>query len=159
FSTRVAKAWEAAFEETSTPGTRRVILRAAMTMSPDKGGVFDVLAGLARLGLGGKNGDGKQFVSWIHGRDFIRAVEFLIATDGLAGAVNLAAPAPLPNADFMKTLRDALGVPVGLPATRAMLEVGAFFMRTETELILKSRRVIPGRLTEAGFVFEFPGWR
>jgi len=133
-------------------------LRSAMIMSPDAGGVFDVLLRLVRRKLGGRNGDGKQFVSWIHFEDFIRAICWLIEHGEMDGPVNLAAPNPLPNSEFMQTLRAAWGTRIGLPATRWMLEVGAFFLRTETELILKSRRVVPGRLLERGFEFQFSGW-
>ena len=129
-----------------------------MTMSPDRGGVFATLLGLVRLGLGGAAGDGRQYVSWIHEADFNHAVRWLIDRDELSGAVNLAAPEPLPNAEFMRDLRQAAGVPVGLPATRWMLELGAIPLQTETELILKSRRVIPGRLLDSGFVFDYPAW-
>ncbi|HZL37097.1 MAG TPA: TIGR01777 family oxidoreductase [Tepidisphaeraceae bacterium] len=157
FSIDVAKAWEQAAMETPTPTTRKVLLRSAMTMSPDRGGVFDVLLGLVRHGLGGRHGDGRQYVSWIHDRDFIRAVHWLIDHE-LDGPVNLAAPEPLPNSQFMRALRQAWGARVGLPATRWMLEIGTFLMRTETELILKSRRVVPRRLLESGFAFEFSTW-
>jgi uncharacterized protein (TIGR01777 family) len=158
FSLDVARAWEAATMEADLPATRRVILRAAMVMSPDRGGVFDVLLRLVRLGLGGQAGDGRQYVSWVHGDDFVRAVHWLIARDDLDGPVNVAAPGPEPNAEFMRALRGAWGAPVGLPATRWMLEVGALALRTETELILKSRRVVPGRLAASGFAFEHPAW-
>jgi uncharacterized protein (TIGR01777 family) len=158
FSIEVAKAWERAAEEAIVPQTRKVLLRSAMTMSPDRGGVFDVLLKLVRRGLGGASGDGRQYVPWIHDRDFIRAVYWLIDHDDLNGPVNLAAPHPIPNAEFMHDLRQAWGIGVGLPATRWMLEIGAFFMRTESELVLKSRRVIPGRLLQSGFTFEFPMW-
>jgi NAD dependent epimerase/dehydratase family enzyme len=129
-----------------------------MVMSPDRGGIFDVLLGLVRRGLGGTCGDGRQYVSWIHYLDFVRAVSWLIEHEELAGPVNLAAPHPLPNAEFMRALRTAWGIRFGLPASRWMLEIGAFVMRTETELILKSRRVVPGRLLRSGFVFQFPTW-
>jgi NAD dependent epimerase/dehydratase family enzyme len=129
-----------------------------MTMSPDRRGVFDVLLQLVRHGLGGRHGDGRQYMSWIHERDFVRAVYWLIDQDDLAGPVNLAAPNPLPNADFMRDLRHAWGIGIGLPASRWMLEVGTFLMRSESELVLKSRRVVPGRLLEAGFTFDFPTW-
>ncbi len=158
FSLDVARQWEAALDEAATPRTRKVILRSAMVMSADKGGVFDTLLGLARRGLGGQAGDGRQFVSWIHERDFVRAVRLLLERDDLTGPVNLAAPNPLPNAAFMRALRDAAGIKVGLPATAWMLEVGAWALGTETELILKSRRVVSRRLTEAGFTFDFPDW-
>lgn len=158
FSVAVAKAWERAADECPTPHTRKVLLRAAMVMSPDRGGVFDVLLGLVRRGLGGRAGDGRQFVSWVHEHDFVRAVLFLIDRADLAGPVNVAAPEPLPNAEFMRALRRAWGTRVGLPATRWMLELGAWVLRTETELVLKSRRVVPGRLLRAGFRFDFPAW-
>ena len=158
FSIDVAKAWEAELDAAVTPRTRKIALRSAMTMSPDPGGIFDVLLTLVRLGLGGKAGDGRQYVSWIHERDFVRAIDFLIANDGFVGPVNLASPGPLPYSEFMRELRQAAGARIGLPATKWMLEIGTFLMRTETELVLKSRRVIPGRLIEAGFDFHFPNW-
>ena len=159
FSIDVAQAWERAFDEAVAEGTRKVALRSAMTLSPDAGGVFDTLLGLVRRGLGGRAGDGRQFVSWIHYEDFIAAVRWLIDRADIEGVVNVAAPNPLPNAEFMRILREASGMPVGLAATRWMLEVGAVFMRTETELILKSRRVVPARLLEHGFRFAYPHWR
>jgi uncharacterized protein (TIGR01777 family) len=158
FSIDVARAWEQVFDEAVTPATRKVALRSAMTLSPDPGGVFDTLLGLVRRGLGGTAGNGRQFISWVHYEDFVAAVRWLIDRDDIDGIVNIASPDPLPNAAFMRLLRDAYGVPFGLPATRWMLEVGAVFMRTETELILKSRRVVPRRLLECGFRFEFPDW-
>lgn len=157
-SVEIAKAWERAQEQAETPYTRKVGLRTAMVMSPDRGGVFDVLLRLARFGLGGPIAGGTQYMSWIHGGDFVRAVEFLIGRDDLAGPVNLAAPAPLPQRTFMRVLRAARGVPVGLPATRWMVGLGAFALRSDTELLLKSRRVVPGRLLEAGFAFDYPQW-
>jgi uncharacterized protein len=158
FSVEVATAWEEALFEAQTPNTRKVALRAAMVMSPDRGGIFDMLLRLTRLGLGGRAGSGRQYVSWIHEADFVRAVDVLLARADLDGPVNVAAPGPLPNADFMRYLREAAGVRMGLPAARWMLEIGAWLLRTETELVLKSRRVVPQRLLDAGFVFEFPEW-
>jgi uncharacterized protein (TIGR01777 family) len=158
FSIDVAKAWEQAAVEVSLPHTRTVLMRSAMTMSPDPGGVFDVLLGLVHRGLGGAMGDGRQYVSWIHETDFVRAVYWLIDHPELSGPVNLAAPNPVPNAEFMRTLRAASGARFGLPATRWMLEIGAILLRTETELVLKSRRVVPGRLLQTGFRFEYPTW-
>src|SRR5262245_8677844 len=158
FSVEVARAWEQALAEAEVPHTRKVALRAAMVMSPDRGGVFDVLLGLVRRGLGGRAGDGRQFVSWVHDRDFVRAIDWLIGREGFEGAVNVAAPNPVPNTEFMRALRAAWGSRFGLPASGWVLAAGAFLMRTETELVLKSRRVVPGRLLEAGFTFEFPTW-
>ncbi len=158
FSIDVAAAWEQAATESATPDTRQVLLRSAMTMSPDRGGIFDTLLGLIRRRLGGTCGDGRQYVSWIHEQDFIRAIYWLIERDDLQGPINIAAPAPVSNAEFMGALRTAWAVRYGLPATRWMLAVGALAMGTETELILKSRRVVPGRLLASGFQFQYPTW-
>jgi uncharacterized protein (TIGR01777 family) len=163
FSIDVAHRWEQAFAAANTPGTRKVTLRSSMVMSPDPGGVFSVLSGLARAGLGGTQGPGTQYLSWIHDQDFCRAIDYLLAypeiTEATNGIVNMTAPNPLPNRDFMRELRRASQVPVGLPATSWMLEIGAIFLRTETELILKSRRVVPAVLLNSGFTFQFPIWR
>lgn len=158
FSIDVARAWERELAEANTPRTRKVALRSAMTMSPDASGIFHTLLRLVRTGFGGRAGDGRQYMSWIHDEDFIRAVRWLIDREDMSGPVNVCAPHPLPQMEFMRALRHAAGMPVGLPATRWMLEVGAFFLRTETELILKSRRVVPRRLCESGFNFAFPDW-
>jgi hypothetical protein len=156
FSVEVAQAWESALAEANTPMTRKLALRTAIVLGADDGGVFRVLRRLVRMGLGGRMGSGRQFVSWIHEEDFCRAIEWLIGCEGFTGAVNLAAPAPVPNRELMRLLRQACGVPFGLPAACWMLEVGALLLRTETELIIKSRRVVPGRLLAAGFQFRFP---
>jgi hypothetical protein len=154
----IAKAWERTQQEANTPRTRRVALRTAMVMSPDRGGIFDVLLGLTRFGLGGPIAGGQQFMSWIHDRDFARAIELLIDRDDIEGPVNLAAPNPIPQREFMAALRAAWGTRIGLPATKWMVEIGAFFLRTDTELTLKSRRVVPARLLDSGFTFDFPTW-
>ena len=158
FSVDAAKAWEAAFFETPTPRTRKIALRSAWTLSPESGGVFGLLLRLVRHGLGGRHATGHQFVSWIHHVDFVRAVSFLIANRQLDGIVNLASPNPLTNAEFMQELRWATAVPIGLSWPRWLLEIGSWLLRTESELMLKSRRVVPGRLLAAGFQFEFPDW-
>jgi uncharacterized protein len=158
FSIDVARSWERELDAAKVPGTRKVKLRSAVTMSPDRGGIFDTLLTLVRRGLGGRAGDGRQYVSWVHEADFVRAISWLIDHDDVEGAVNIAAPEPLPNAAFMSDLRKACGISIGLPASRLMLEIGAVLMRTETELILKSRRVVPGLLTRRSFTFQFPRW-
>lgn len=154
----IARNWEREQRDADTPHTRKVALRSAMLMSPDHGGVFDVLSSMTRLGLGGPVAGGAQYVSWIHDHDFVRAVEFLVDREDLTGPVNLAAPGALPQRAFMRALRAAWNVPVGLPATRWMAEIGAWALRSDTELLLKSRRVAPGRLLEAGFTFTHPNW-
>ena len=158
FSIEIAKAWELEQERADTPDTRKVALRAAMVMSPDRGGIFHVLSRMTRLGLGGPIAGGRQYVSWIHEQDFVRAVDFLIDHKDITGPVNLAAPNPLPQRDFMVALRRAWRTPIGLPAAAWMAEIGAFFLRTDTELLLKSRRVVPGRLLAEGFTFDHPQW-
>lgn len=155
---QLVKDWEAAFFDPDTPRTRKVALRTSLVFSPTMGNVFAVLSNLVRAGLGGKQGNGRQMVSWMHEADYARALEFLIEHEEIDGAVNLAAPNPLPNREFMAALRDAWDVPNGLPAPAALLAVGMFFLRTESELVLKSRYVVPGRLLDAGFKFEFPTW-
>ena len=156
FSIDVARAWEAAAQRYEGGATRLVLMRSAMTMGPSRGGILDVLLGLVRRGLGGSVAGGRQYVSWLHHEDFARAVLRLIASDDLHGPINISSPHPLPQAEFMRVLRAASGTRIGLPATRWMAEIGAFAMRTETELVLKSRRVVPGLLLEHGFEFEHP---
>ena len=164
FSIRIAKDWEEAFFASPTPATRKVALRSAIIFSPDRGGPFALLSRLVRLGLGGANGSGRQFVSWIHDADFVRAVDLLLSGessttgDPWTGVVNLAAPHPLPNREFMRVLREAWSVPIGLPAAGWMIGAAGLLLRTESELVLKSRRVVPGRLLHAGFQFQFPEW-
>lgn len=158
FSIGVAKAWEKTFDDMATPHTRKVALRSAMVMTPDRGGVFDAFRQLVRRGLGGRMGSGWQYVSWIHGDDFVNALKFLIAHEDMEGPIILAAPNPLPNRAFMRALREAEGIPFGLPSTEWMLELGTWLMGTETELVLKSRRVVPKRLLDAGFEFHHPTW-
>lgn len=156
FSVEVAAAWEKALAEAETPHTRKVALRTAMVLGADKNSVYPVLRRLVRAGLGGKMGDGRQFVSWIHETDFCRAVEWLLTHENFSGPVNISAPNPVTNSEMMKSLREICGAPIGLPASKWMLEIGAFLLRTETELIIKSRRVVPDRLLKSGFTFQFP---
>lgn len=158
FSIDLATSWEDTFNEARTNRTRKILMRTAIVMSPDEGGAFDVLLRLVRFGLGGRAGNGKQYMSWIHDHDFVQAVSWLIEHNNFEGPVNLASPNPLPNSEFMRVLRHAWGMPIGLPATELMLEVGAFVLGSETELILKSRRVVPGKLLKSGFTFQFPAW-
>ncbi|MDQ3049157.1 MAG: TIGR01777 family oxidoreductase [Bacteroidota bacterium] len=155
FSEDVCKIWEKTFNEAIVPKTRKITLRITMILGKG-GGVIPVLRKLVNAGLGGQMGNGKQYISWLHEEDFLSALEWLIDNEKAEGAYNLAAPEPVPNADFMRRMRRILNRSIGLPASKWMLEIGAFFMRTETELILKSRRVVPTRLLKEGFVFKFP---
>ena len=159
FSFDVCRRWERVLEQAATPQTRKVALRTSMVFGSGDDGVFGAFARLVRLGLGGTLGRGDQFVSWIHIEDFARAIEWIYGCEELAGAVNMCSPHPLPNRELMKILRQEIERPIGLPATGWMLEIGAVFLQTETELLLKSRRVVPTRLLRSGFAFRFPDMR
>ncbi len=153
FSMNIAKSWEKAFFETETPKTLKTALRTSIVLGKN-GGAFVPIKMLAKFGLGGKQGKGNQFISWIHEKDFARAIEFVIEKE-LTEIVNIVSPNSIRNYDFMKTLREIIGVPFGISTNKLLLEIGSFFIRTETELVLKSRNVIPKRLQENGFTFEY----
>lgn len=154
FSVEVCKKWEATFNEIENLKTRKVILRIAMVLG-NEGGVFPVLKRLVKFGLGGKHGSGNQFMSWVHEYDFVKSIQFVLERKNSSAVYNVAAPNPLPDKYFMEAIRNALKIKIGLPASKWMLETGAVFLRTETELVLKSRRVIPTKLLNAGFKFKF----
>lgn len=176
FSVEVAKAWEQAFFAGDVPGTRRVALRTAIVLGD--GGALLPMVRLARFGLGGPQLDGhwfgtrarraagvfhefrarggRQRFSWIHVEDVLRIILFLVEQTELDGVVNVASPHPSDNRTLMRTIRKVLGIPLGMPAFRWMTELGAIAIRTETELILKSRWVVPERLSAAGYTFEYP---
>ncbi|MGE0590277.1 MAG: DUF1731 domain-containing protein [Cyclobacteriaceae bacterium] len=156
FSVDVCQKWERAFNDISTPSTRKVAIRTAIVLGKE-GGALQPLKNLAKLGVGGKQGPGSQYFSWIHEQDFVRAIDFLIAHDGITGAVNISSPNPVINSVIMKTLRKEVGIPFGVPMPRWLLEVGAIIIGTETELVLKSRRVVPMKLLDAGYQFRFTG--
>ena len=153
FSMNVAKMWERAFFEADTPNTKKTALRTSIVLGK-KGGAFIPLKRLAQLGFGGSQGSGKQFVSWIHEKDFARAVEFIV-NNKMEGAVNVVSPIPVRNAQFLATLRHTLKMPFGIPIPEMLLKIGAKIIGTETELVLKSRNVVPKRLIDSGFNFKF----
>jgi uncharacterized protein (TIGR01777 family) len=154
FSMDVCKKWEAEFNRIKLPRTRKVVTRISIVLGKG-GGALPAMINLVRAGIGGPQGDGTQFMSWTHEKDICRAMEWLYKNENAIGVYNLTAPTPVPNRDFMKHLRDPLHVRWGLPLTRTVLEMGAVLIRTETELVLKSRKVYPERLLNEGFVFEF----
>ncbi|MCX8092459.1 MAG: TIGR01777 family oxidoreductase, partial [Verrucomicrobiae bacterium] len=158
FSIEVVRAWEAAQQQAPTPATRKVALRITLVFGAE-GGAYPVFRRLARLGLGGRAGSGRQWVSWIHIADFVRAVEWLIQRADLSGPVNITSPNPVTNAEMMRLFRELCGVPFGPPAAEWMVRLGARIMGTEPELILKSRRILPAKLLASGFRFEFPELR
>jgi uncharacterized protein (TIGR01777 family) len=153
FSINVALSWEKAFFKTETPNTLKTALRTSIVLGK-KGGAFIPLKTLAKIGFGGKQGKGNQFISWIHEDDFANAIEFILQKE-MIGVVNVVSPKPIRNADFMKKLQKAVGFPLGIPINAFLLKIGAFFIRTEPELVLKSRNVIPKKLLENGFKFKF----
>lgn len=155
FSVEVAKKWEKTFFDFDLPNTRQVALRMAIVLGDD-GGVIQPYKNLVRFGLGGVQGSGKQYFSWIHIEDLLRIILFLQQHSELDGPINCAAPHPISNKIFMKTFRDIMEKKIGLSAPKWLLEVGALVLGTETELLLKSRWVLPARLERSGFSFKFP---
>lgn len=155
FSVDVCQQWEAIFWKQETANTRKVALRLAMVLGKS-GGVMKPFKNLVRMGLGGTQGSGKQYISWLHETDFIAMIEYFMQQENLEGNFNCSSPNPVPNRAFMQALRAEMKMPIGLPANKLMLEIGAVFMQTETELILKSRRVVPRKLLETGFTFRYP---
>ncbi len=158
FSIDIAENWEKAQQEAPTPQTRKVALRTAMVMGRAPNSVFGILRKMSLMGLGGAIAGGKMYMSWIHEDDFTRAMDFLIEHEEISGPINICSPHPIPQLELMRTMRAKLGVPIGLPATEWMVKIGAVFMRTDTELLLKSRRVVPKRLLDAGFQFRLGEW-
>ncbi len=155
FSVDVCRQWEKTFWAQLAPHTRKVILRTSIVLGRGDG-AFPRLLNLVRLGLGGRQGNGRQYVSWIHEADVAGIVEWVANNESATGVYNCTAPGPVPNAKLMVLIREAYGVPVGLPAPAWLLEIGAGLIGTETELVLKSRWVVPAKLLQAGYLFQFP---
>jgi uncharacterized protein (TIGR01777 family) len=153
FSMNVAQSWEKAFFKTETPSTLKTALRTSIVLGKN-GGALIPLKTLAKIGFGGKQGKGNQFISWIHEEDFANAVDFIIQKE-MTGVVNIVSPDPISNAEFMKKIQKTVGFPFGIPINAFLLKIGSFIIRTETELVLKSRNVIPKRLLDNGFKFKF----
>lgn len=155
FSVNVATAWETAFFSQTTPKTRKVALRTSIVLGK-KGGALQPILNLVKIGFGGKQGPGNQKFSWIHEKDFARSLEYIIHTPTIKGSVNIVAPKPTTNAILMSTLQKITKTPFGIPLPKFLLEIGARIIKTETELILKSRNVIPKKLQDSSFKFEYP---
>jgi uncharacterized protein len=155
FSVEVCQQWETCFYSFKISNVRQVALRTAIVLGK-RGGVMLPFRRLVTFGLGGKMGNGTQQFSWIHELDFCRSIEFLISEKKCEGSFNISSPKPVTNAVFMKTLREVYHIPFGVPSPKWLLEIGARIIKTETELILKSRFVIPEKLVDAGFEFQFP---
>ena len=154
FSMNVAKAWEDAFFTSPTSSTRKVALRISLVLGKNEG-VLPVLKRLTKIGLGGQHGDGKQKFAWIHIADLIRIIDFIETNNDQEGSINCTSPESIDNKYFMQTLRNTVKAPFGIPTPKWMLVIGTFVLRTESELILKSRFVEPKRLLDAGFNFKF----
>lgn len=155
FSVEVCKAWEACFMKAEVPGVRKVVLRVSMVLGC-KDGVFPRLKNLVLSGIGGCQGKGNQYVSWIHEQDFARITEWILLNESFNGVLNVSAPEVVTNKSFMQLLRKAYRVPLGINTPQWLLEIGALLIGTETELVLKSRWVYPKRLLNLGFQFQYP---
>ncbi|MES2829845.1 MAG: TIGR01777 family oxidoreductase [Bacteroidota bacterium] len=155
FSIDVCKRWEQTFFDTNTPNTRKIALRMGIVIG-SRDGAFPRLLNLVKCGLGGQQGDGAQYISWVHEQDAAKCTEWLLNQNEMEGVFNCTAPEAVKNKDFMKMIRSAYGMPVGLPSPAWLLEIGALVIGTETELILKSRWVAPKRLLDSGYSFLFP---
>lgn len=155
FSMNVCKAWEKTFYNAVVPDTRKIVARLSIVLGDD-GGALKPFRNLARFGLGGKMGSGKQMMSWVHIDDVVGAIDFLIRHETLSGIFNITSPNAISNKEFMKTLRKAVNMPIGIPSAEWMIKIGAFVIGTESELILKSRWSVPKKLLEAGYIFKFP---
>lgn len=158
FISEVVWQWERALDEEETPETRKIALRTTLMLSPDKGGVFRLLYTLAKLGLGGPQGSGEQWMSWMHRLDYARAVDFILENEAIQGPVNITSPNPVTNREFMAGLRKAVHMPIGLPAPAFGIQLSSLLMRTEPVLVLKSRRSVPAVLHQHGFTWKFPDW-
>lgn len=154
FSIDVCRQWEEAFFAAHTPATRKIALRMGIVLGRADG-VFPRLLNLVKMGMGGKQGSGGQYISWVHEHDAARCTEWLLNHSNMKGAINCTAPKPVKNTYLMQALRKAWGIPFGLPAPAWLLAIGAYVISTETELILKSRWVVPKLLTQSGFKFSF----
>lgn len=155
FSVDVATSWEKAFFDCKLSDTRQVALRIAIVLG-NNGGVIKPLCNLVRFGLGGKQGKGNQMFSWIHIEDLFNIITFIQTHENLTGVYNCSAPNPVDNNTMMKTLRKTMNKKIGLPAPELLLKVGAVIIKTEVELILKSRWVIPEKLVNEGYCFKYP---
>jgi uncharacterized protein (TIGR01777 family) len=154
FSMNICKSWEKEFFKAKTENLRKVALRTSIVLG-NNGGAFPKLKMITKFGLGGKQGRGNQNVSWIHIEDFCRIVEYIIDHENMSGAVNVTAPNPLSNKEFMMKLRKEMKAPFGLNAPVWQLEIASIFLKTETELLLKSRNVYPDKLMKSGFEFSY----
>jgi len=155
FSMNVCKQWEAEFFKVDIPEVRKIVIRTSIVLGTD-GGAYPKIKQITQLGLGGKQGKGTQKVSWIHTQDFCRAIQFLIENNNLSGEVNVTAPQPESNKSLMQLIRKKVNRSFGLPQPAWLLSMGAWLLRTETELLLKSRNVYPEKLLNSGFTFGFP---
>ncbi|OED44223.1 TIGR01777 family protein [Flavobacteriaceae bacterium (ex Bugula neritina AB1)] len=154
FSVNVATTWENTFFSQNTPQTRKVALRTAIVLGKN-GGALSPIVNLVKIGFGGRQGKGNQKFSWIHETDFARSLEFIIQNPSIQGPINIVSPKPTTNTILMKTLQKILKIPIGIPLPKPLLEAGSLIIKTETELVLKSRNVIPLKLSESGFRYTY----
>lgn len=155
FLAQMGAAWESALFDAGMPEIRKIALRISVVLGKD-GGALQPFLRLARLGLGGTQGSGKQWFSWIHIEDIYGIIRFAMEHPELSGPVNTTAPNPLRNADFMKRVRRAVGMPIGIPAPGFGIQMGAMLLGIESDIILKSLYVLPKKLDQAGYAFRYP---
>nr|WP_294874867.1 TIGR01777 family oxidoreductase [uncultured Pedobacter sp.] len=155
FSPEVCKAWEKAFTKYDTPKTRKVFLRIGMVLQQN-GGILKPFLNMAKFGLGGKIGTGNQYMTWIHEQDFTDLIRHTILDADFKGIVHAASPFPVTNKEFMKTIRQSVNIPFGLPNPAIFIKIGAVFIGTEAELVLSGRRVVSSVLEKNGFKFKYP---
>jgi uncharacterized protein (TIGR01777 family) len=155
FSPEVCKAWEKAFTKYDTPKTRKVFLRIGMVLQQN-GGILKPFLNMAKFGLGGKIGTGNQYMTWIHEQDFTDLIRYTILDADFKGIVHAASPFPVTNKEFMKTIRQSVNIPFGLPNPAIFIKIGAVFIGTEAELVLSGRRVVSSVLEKNGFKFKYP---
>ncbi|WP_288882379.1 TIGR01777 family oxidoreductase [Pedobacter panaciterrae] len=155
FSPEVCKAWEKAFDRYDTPKTRKVFLRIGMVLQQN-GGILKPFLNMAKFGLGGKIGTGNQYMTWIHEQDFTDLIRYTILDADFKGIVHAASPFPVTNKEFMKTIRQSVNIPFGLPNPAIFIKIGAVFIGTEAELVLSGRRVVSSVLEKNGFKFKYP---
>jgi uncharacterized protein (TIGR01777 family) len=153
FIAKVCQKWEQSLFETHVPNTRKVAIRTALVLD-SKEGFLKPLITLTKLGMGGKAGTGKQFMPWIHVNDWVHLIDYMLFSSHLSGPVNAVAPNAVTNKDFMKALRKALNIPIGIPQPAILIQLGGKIIGTEAELILTGQNAYPQNALQQGFVFE-----
>ncbi len=155
FLGNLSQKWEQAFYQTKTPKTRKVAIRISPVLGKESNAIKSLLP-IVKLGLGGKQGNGKQLFPFIHQTDFVRAIKHIIETESLTDSINLIAPISTTNQNFMHIFRKQLGVKIGIPTPAFLLYISKYITKVEPELILTSSFANPKKLIDSNFTFEYP---